>query len=107
MPRPIMYSDSPNADEDRYTNPELFSNPGSYSDDLQAVDERLQQFDAESDFGSDNFVLPPLPPDPNSPRLSGRNQNGVVSSLSTLQALLNTTAPHVLQQVCNFSILFK
>ena len=88
-----MYATSPSLDEDKYTNPELFSNPGSHGDDLQALDDQFQCFDNGSEVGSDNFYLPPLPPEPK------ESQGDMGSSLKTLQALMATTAPDFLQQV--------
>ena len=88
-----MYETSPSVDEDKYTNPELFSNPGSHGDELLALDDHFHCFDNGSEIGSDNFYLPPLPPDPK------ESQGDVGSSLKTLQALMATTAPQFLQQV--------
>nr|KAG5691775.1 hypothetical protein BaRGS_014775 [Batillaria attramentaria] len=100
LPKPIMYPASPSVDDDRYTNPELFSNPGSHGDDLQAVDDRMQFFDNRSDVGSDNFILPPLPPDPRESNVGlGGLDGGGLNSLKTLQALMSTTAPNFLQQM--------
>ncbi|XP_025091515.1 uncharacterized protein LOC112562447 isoform X2 [Pomacea canaliculata] len=73
LPKPIMYPVSPSNDEDKYTNPELFSNPGSQGDELQSLDEQCQyldQTDGRSDASSDSFILPPVPPDPKLARLA-------------------------------------
>ncbi|XP_070203856.1 centromere protein J-like isoform X2 [Littorina saxatilis] len=93
LPKPVMYPTSPSADDDKYTNPDLFSNPGSYDDDMVAVDDRLQYYENRSEVGSDNFYLPPLPPDPK------ESQADVGSQLKTLQALMGSTAPNFLQQM--------
>lgn len=102
-----MYPVSPSNDEDKYTNPELFSNPGSQGDELQSLDEQCQyldQTDGRSDASSDSFILPPVPPDPKLARLAtlGHGGDNLLTSLSTLQALLNNAAPNFLQQVIFF-----
>ena len=94
LPLPVMLPSSPTLDEDKYTNPELFSNPGSHSDDLQAVDDRFPAGgDAGSEVSSDNFYLPPLPPE------RGEGQGDLAASLNMLQGLMGTSAPNLLQQV--------
>lgn len=107
LPKPIMYPVSPSNDEDKYTNPELFSNPGSQGDELQSLDEQCQYLDhtdGRSDASSDSFILPPVPPDPKLARLAtlGHGGDNLLTSLSTLQALLNNAAPNFLQQVIFF-----
>ncbi|KAL8594505.1 hypothetical protein ACOMHN_024950 [Nucella lapillus] len=93
--RPVMVQTSHpmDDDDDNYTNPELFSNPGSLGDDLQAVDDRNPFNEAGSEVGSDNFYLPPLPPEPK------ESQDSLVASLNSLEALMGGKAPALLQQL--------
>ncbi|XP_059154868.1 centromere protein J-like [Physella acuta] len=103
LPKPVMYVDpskliNPN-DEDRYTNSELFSNPGSHEDQLEILrDDARPAPDWMSD-SSDNFIPAKLPP----PRPTrGGVKNGVaLDQLAGLENLLNTAPAGLLQQVLN------
>lgn len=101
LPKPVMYVDpskliNPN-DEDRYTNSELFSNPGSHEDQLEILrDDARPAPDWMSD-SSENFIPAKLPP----PRPTrGGVKNGVAfDQLAGLENLLNTAPAGLLQQV--------
>lgn len=82
------------ADDDRYTNSELFSNPGCQDDQMDILrgDEHRLMPDWMSET-SEHFVPPTLPPPRPKDMERGRDQ------LAGLENLINTAPPGLLQQV--------